>query len=77
MNEFEGKGPNCCVLCGGVIAILGVFYPPPWMSKRIGEPSGKKRVVFYGLCANCFTPDQQEKMEEKVETKLLSMLTVQ
>lgn len=66
-----------CLLCGGVAGRgRGVFEPDAAFAKRIGQPKGKRRIVFYALCDACWGLSRQHLME-RVERKLLQEMTVQ
>jgi len=57
-------GLDGCLLCGGPMKVVGLFFPNPDVAKRLGQPKGKQRVVFYALCAACNDlPDKVEKVE--------------
>lgn len=68
--------PDGCLLCGGAARVGGVFMPNEPFAKRIGQPAGKLRIVFYGLCAVCFDLPRGQ-LVERVEAKLLREMTVQ
>ena len=77
MNDAINKFTEKCLLCGAPRLMLGQFIPEPKTAKRLGQPEGKQRIFFYGLCETCFTPDQKEEMMEKVENKFLQDWSVQ
>jgi hypothetical protein len=68
--------PSECLLCGRAARAGGVFMPNESFAKRIGQPAGKLRIVFYGLCAVCFDLPRV-LMVERVEAKLLREMTIQ
>lgn len=69
--------PSECLLCGGIAGRgRGVFEPGKAIAKRIGQPKGKRRIVFYVLCDACFGLPR-EQVAERVEAKLLQEMTVQ
>ncbi len=53
-----------------------MFEPTAALAKRIGQPKGKRRIVFYALCDACFALPV-EQVAERVEAKLLREMTVQ
>lgn len=54
---------HCC-RCGEVAVVLGVFTPNAQFASRIGQPKGKERIVFYGLCKTCMElPDRNQRVE--------------
>lgn len=65
-----------CLLCGGASVVGGIFIPNEAFAKRIGQPKGKQRLVFYALCEACFALPHPDR-SDRIEAKLLREMTVQ
>ena len=77
MRREAGVTPDRCLLCGEIAGRgRGIFEPNESIAKRIGQPKGKRRIVFYALCDACFGLPREPLME-RVEAKLLHEMTVQ
>jgi hypothetical protein len=54
-----------CCLCGHAAKQIGVFSPNENFARRIGQRSGKQRIVMYGLCESCLRlPDRNARVEQ-------------
>ncbi|HYI92017.1 MAG TPA: hypothetical protein VEX68_00595 [Bryobacteraceae bacterium] len=58
-------GIHECKLCGRPMTQVCIFVPTDHsFALRIGQKSGKTRVVLYGLCDACLLlPDRNERIE--------------
>ena len=74
-SDFESSIVNAvkqaenmpCFFCNKEPVVAGVFYPTDEVSKKMGAPDGKHRIIVYSLCKDCVNiPDVQKKIEEIV-----------
>jgi len=74
IRKFFDSRPNPCCLCGTLTHSFGIFEPNPPFAARIGEPPGKRRLIFYSVCNECIgEPD----MPSQIERAMLRDLQVQ
>ena len=61
-------GISKCRLCSTGFTRVGVFVPTDIdLARRLGQPSGKTRIVLYGLCDRCYAlPDRNERIEAAI-----------
>lgn len=61
LREVAAQLPGCW-LCGGPVDVVGAFFPDdPDMWPGPPRVPGKFRVLFYGLCAQCFNIPEPER----------------
>jgi hypothetical protein len=65
--------PDHCLLCGGEPIFLALWVVSPEIAKRIGQPKGKNRLIFYALCTPCYNLPLKEPM---ADMKLIKQLQV-
>jgi hypothetical protein len=65
--------PDHCLLCGGEPIFLALWVASPKIAKRIGQPEGKNRMIFYALCHSCYKLPLKEPM---ADMKLIKQLQV-
>jgi hypothetical protein len=65
-NLLTMRRPISCLLCKiRKTDRIGLWIPDPQTAKRIGEPKGKNRLIFYALCDDCFDlPDKKDRADE-------------
>src|SRR4051794_32557480 len=62
-----------CLLCGRPPTFLGFWLPTEVITRRLGAPPGKHRVVTYSLCQRC--KDRRGSLR-RVEAKILGEVEV-
>lgn len=73
-NNPAAYGIRDCILCGReTIAIVGVCFPDTGseLHKKLQEPKGKRRSVFYGMCRECVNSDTPENLSQRIDEILL------
>ena len=74
-------GLDECLLCHArgypEDGIVGMFCPDNPMAKRLGEPVGKKRILFYLICDKCYGTKEKTEITDNVEKIFLKELGIQ
>jgi hypothetical protein len=66
-KERKRHGVDRCLLCAKKADAFAAFLPTPEMSKLLGAPQEKMRVVFYGMCTKCaYAPGCSERVEQRI-----------
>jgi hypothetical protein len=54
----------CCILCGDVASLVGVFVPHN--SQQFGAAPGKQRFIQYPICEDCMRRGNTDAIEQKL-----------
>lgn len=66
MEEIRDHG-HPCILCGETTHNAGFWAPIASLSRYLGGPPDKQRMIVYALCNQCYThPDRSERIELEI-----------
>ena len=69
-------GLATCSLCPNRRAAwVGLFIPSEKYAKRIGQPNGKQRIIFYAFCGRCV--ENADDSRDRLERLILEEMQVQ